>query len=196
MPHLTRFLLRGGSPDVEDVKKLITRATQKKTPKSEASALRSFSMIDVYIQEIDVVPILSINNLCSRLTVLHWRPWKASHNFRDVIISILKVCPKLVDFSCTRFFHTEIFHHLPAALEHLELTLCVEFLYHSRKAVYLEDLSSFVAYLRSGRCRALRTLSVVKERNYDRLRPSTEFDDTSLASICDDIGVSFSCDYW
>jgi hypothetical protein len=194
MPHLTCFLLRGGGPDVEDVKKLITRATQKKTPKSEPSALRYFSMVNVRtIQVMDVIAILSINNLCSRLTVLHWRPWDLPANFRDVI-SVMKSCPNLVDFSYTRSFHKEIFHHLPAALEHLELSLRLvrdggDAVLH----VSLDDVSDFVAYLQSGRCRALRTLSVVKEHlpYYDN-RNVRDFDDTFLASTCDDIGVSFT----
>jgi hypothetical protein len=86
MPHLTHLLLRSGDPDVEDVKKLITRATHK-TPKS--SALRSFSVIDVY--NIDMMAILSINNLCSQLTVLHWRPSLYFSEFQDdVVISIVQ----------------------------------------------------------------------------------------------------------
>jgi hypothetical protein len=90
MPHLTHLLLRGGRPDVEDVKKLITRATETKTP--ESSALRSFSVINVRDID-DMMALLSINNLCSRLTILHWRPyWSESQD--DHVISVMKACPR------------------------------------------------------------------------------------------------------
>jgi hypothetical protein len=184
IPHLTHLLLRGGYPSVEDVKKLITRATQKKTPKS--SALRSFSMIDVRsINEIDIMAILSINNLCSQLTVLHCRLRYPSDNFRDVVISVVKACPNLVDFSYGRSFHKDIFHHLPPALEHLELSLYLS-------VASGDDLDAFAEYLRSGRCQALRTLTVVREHTYVSVAVPREFDEAFLAFACDDIGVSFA----
>jgi hypothetical protein len=190
MPHLTHLLLRGGRPNVEDVKKLITRATETKTP--ESSALRSFSMINVRDID-DMMPILSINNLCSRLTVLHWRPYWPEFQDDDVI-SVVKACPNLVDFSYTKSFHKDIFHHLPPALEHLELSLLLKLLHGSNnvEVQYCSSGDDFVMYLKSERCRALRTLTVLKEHNdgFSTAVTIRKFDVASLVSACDDIGVS------
>jgi hypothetical protein len=113
-------LLRGGSADMKDVKKLITRATrQKKVPKASGT-LRSLSILGLpgVTTVADMMSISSINNLCFQLTVLHWCP---CFDNRDSLVPILKACPNLVDFSYTHTLQRDIFDHLPPMLNHLEL---------------------------------------------------------------------------
>jgi hypothetical protein len=183
MPHLTNLSLRDGYPRLEDVKKLITRATQKKTLK-DAGALRSLVISNISgIGAAEIKAILSIHNLHSQLTVLHWHP---SRDFQDVT-SVVKDCPNLVDFSYTGAVIKELFHHLPPALEHLEL------LYNKYYPRMLSSGDDFVMFLRSGRCQALRTLQVIMKMDGFHCHGVVhDFDSAFIAATCDDVGVTLN----
>jgi hypothetical protein len=73
-------------------------------------------MYSLTLDGIDMMAILLINNLCSRLTILHWRPWHIIGN-DDNVISVVKACPNL---GIRVPFHKDIFHHPPPTAEHLE----------------------------------------------------------------------------
>jgi hypothetical protein len=176
MPQLTNLALRGGSVDMKNLKKLITRATRKK-------ALRSLSISDFFgFRVAHMMAILSINNLCFQLTVLHWCP---SSDNQDSLIPILKACPNLVDFSYAESLQRDIFDHLPPKLQYLEL-FAVSL---ARTGAWRQGLKSaywngdFVSFLKSGRCPVLRKLTVLDPSKSQGL-------DESLSSACDDVGVT------
>ena len=180
MHGLTTLSLFGGSPRVKDVEKLITRATRKKTPNSEpASGLRSLVICRVPILDADnnMMAILSINKLHLRLTVFHWYP---ACRANPHVISVVKACPNLVDFLYTGFASNDLLCHLPPKLEHLGLHAS----YNNVDQVPADDL---VTYIKSERCQALRTVTLIMDYGMD----SRRFGDACVSSTCLGVGISY-----
>jgi hypothetical protein len=184
MPQLTDLTLRGGSADMKDVQKLITRATRQKAPNASGT-LRSLSILGLSrVKVADMMAILSINNLCFQLTVLHWRP---SFDIRDSLIPIVKACSNLVDFSYTHTTQRDILDHLPPRLKYLELH-AFSLSRDTMPPTYVSLNSDFVSFLKSGRCPVLHRLTVLEPR----FHYVSQGLDESLSSACDDVGVTLS----
>jgi hypothetical protein len=183
MPQLTNLTLRDGLMDMKNLKKLITRATRKKAPQASGT-LQSLSILGTSrVTVAAMMAILSINNLCSQLTVLHWCP---SFDNQDSLIPIVKACPNLVDFSYTHSLQRDIFDHLPPKLQYLELR-AFSLVGDKWRTKFVYWNGNFVSFLKSGRCPVLRKLTILEPR----LRCTSQLDE-SIASACDDVGVTLS----
>ncbi|RDB17262.1 hypothetical protein Hypma_001703 [Hypsizygus marmoreus] len=183
-PKLTHLTLRDGYPSLQDIDNLLSRiANQKPCP------LRSFLIFDIPDLTNHITTMLTYKNLGRYLTTFHFRrDWHGEPPNSTIPIAIMRLCPNLIDFSYLLFTKKDLFDCLSLSLRHLEL------LAWPMNPNFTLSLNDFAQFLRTRRCRALKTLSIVSCAGaFLTPTPAPGLDsETALRSVCRDLDAQIT----